>query len=102
VRIDHPGHDFGEECPAWEKREEMKDNQIGRYLNALPLEHLDLIRGVNRSDAGLTVVWSYLPMEYDVMPAIFEDCPLYHAQLGKYDNPNYDKPEPEPDCDQPF
>jgi hypothetical protein len=36
------------------------------------------------------------------MPAIFEDCPLYHAQLGKYDNPNYDKPEPEPDCDQPF
>lgn len=19
LRIDHPGHDFGEECPAWEK-----------------------------------------------------------------------------------
>ena len=80
----------------------MKDEQIGRYLNTLPPEQLDFVRHAHRSELGITVVWSWMPAEGDEMPFTFEDCPLMHFQLGKYADPEYDKADPEPDCEQPF
>lgn len=78
------------------------DPQIERYLATLPTEQLDCVRHAHRCDAGIMVVWSWLPAPEDKMQSWFEDSPLMHAQLGKYDDPEYDKADPEPDCEQPF
>lgn len=78
------------------------DPQIERYLNTLTPKQLDCVRHAHRCDAGIMVVWSWLPAPEDEMQSAFEDCPLMHAQLGKYSDPEYDKADPEPDCEQPF
>jgi hypothetical protein len=67
------------------------DPQIKRYLSTLPPEQLDCVRHAHRCDVGITIVWSWLPSPEDEMKYTFEDSPLMHTQLGKYDDPEYDK-----------
>ena len=73
------------------KDTQESDPQIERYLSTWPPEQLNCVRHAHRCEVGIVVVWSWLPE--DEMKSTFEDSPLMHTQLGKYDDPEYDKAE---------
>jgi hypothetical protein len=60
----------------------MMDAQIKRYLSTLPSSLLDEVRGAARTTDGITIVWHWMPT--CDLPQIFEDCPMWHVQIGKY------------------